>query len=467
MVRVDGKLYKVYESMNRIWLERSSNNGNTWELMNSAKPIDAMAGGKYPSISHVEYNGSETFAIVYNLSGELRLQIWSNGTKDLDVRVPSDNLYQNQYVTSSTVPVVSFSCYGYNGYHNRNGKILVAWQWDGYILYSFAILADNTVTWNNSMPSYLQNSYSASNLTISKYGINTFHLAWQKGWSAIKYAKFTVSGSGGNTVAVSDQATISTGGGYPTNYYPSITTSSSGYPIVAWVTSLYYNYPYSKIIKRHKSSSGWSSIFYQYGYQASYPQINMGGSAYVVAWTENGGAVKFVKPWGGVISFGTSGRYVQLANSSSVYSMYGSVLNTTSAPYPLTTTSSIGSTYKVQSASFNQGRGVVASIDTTQFFFIMGDVSLNKDNIGFEELPDTLIIDKKAELEDYLLTESFQFGDNDEIELSLCMGVSDSVSANSVIGKNKKINFAFELIEDKTNKVLGKYKNFAHKKMQL
>ena len=233
MVQVDGKLYKVYESMNRIWLERSSNDGSTWELMNNGKPIDIISGGKYPSISAVEYTGSvETFVIAYNLASgdsELRMQLWSSGQKEFDISVQANDI--NEFVDNYTVPVVSFNCYGYNGYHNRNGKILVAWEIDGYVLYKFGILADAVVTWNLNGPEYISSS-NAENLTISKYGTYTFHLAWQENWTNIKYCKLGISGAGGNIVTVSDQATISTGGGYLTNYYPSITTTSSGYVLV-------------------------------------------------------------------------------------------------------------------------------------------------------------------------------------------------------------------------------------------
>ncbi|MDP2363097.1 MAG: DUF2974 domain-containing protein [Ignavibacteria bacterium] len=48
---LDGHLHCVYESMNRIWYERSTNNGQTWELMNNGKPLSNQ-DSKLPAIDY-------------------------------------------------------------------------------------------------------------------------------------------------------------------------------------------------------------------------------------------------------------------------------------------------------------------------------------------------------------------------------------------------------------------------------
>mgnify|MGYP002356101451 FL=1 len=44
-------LHKVYESMGHVWYERSTDNGNTWTIMNNGKPLDDFQG-KNPSIDY-------------------------------------------------------------------------------------------------------------------------------------------------------------------------------------------------------------------------------------------------------------------------------------------------------------------------------------------------------------------------------------------------------------------------------
>ncbi|MFH1527376.1 MAG: hypothetical protein ABIG69_12140, partial [Bacteroidota bacterium] len=475
----NGDLWNLYESMGSTWLERSSDNGNTWDLAKEYHPnfpqfphiftdsnmknasICLSPDGDKIGVAYQEYNE-------YENKNRISIDLYNIETSNLLEYVGSYTIrgdaYGNDYIAStSATPVISSgSFYGVEVYH-------VAWVGsngtESGIYYSCIHSSMNLLGSVTKIPNTNSDSQNPTIASKNNDVDLLAHIAWQQGWSYIQYSRMGVySGWSGYFNVVDNFATISTGDGFPTNFYPSITTSSSGYPIVAWVGTPYYNSSYTKIIRRTKSSSGWSSTFGQYGSNTPlYPQINMAGTMDITAWTESSGAVKFLR-WNSVWSFGTSGRYIQLANAPDLNTMYGSVLNTTSSPYPFTTTTSVGTTYKVSAASFNQGRGVVAREDTTQFFFIMGDVSLNGGNIGFSELPDTLIIKKKKELEDYLLTEAFQFSNSDELMLSLYLGVSDSIAANSIIGKNKNVNFSFELIEDGTNKVLGKYENFVHKK---
>lgn len=46
----NGYLHNVYESMGKIWYERSTNNGDTWTLMNNGAPINPDGNAKSPSI---------------------------------------------------------------------------------------------------------------------------------------------------------------------------------------------------------------------------------------------------------------------------------------------------------------------------------------------------------------------------------------------------------------------------------
>jgi len=67
-------MYLTYESMNSVWLEKSTDNGSTWQLMNNGKPLNGgIVSGKSPSLSldyddpnnNYSYNTENNFYLVY------------------------------------------------------------------------------------------------------------------------------------------------------------------------------------------------------------------------------------------------------------------------------------------------------------------------------------------------------------------------------------------------------------------
>gem|GEM_PF-5647305 len=79
----DGKLHLVYGSMGHVWYEISSNNGATWEIANSGKPLDSD-GGNSPSIDYSPSEGSGNNIVVTfeaNVNGltYIETQFFQNG----------------------------------------------------------------------------------------------------------------------------------------------------------------------------------------------------------------------------------------------------------------------------------------------------------------------------------------------------------------------------------------------------
>ncbi|MFZ2322234.1 MAG: hypothetical protein WAV89_00915, partial [Ignavibacteriaceae bacterium] len=60
---------------------------------------------------------------------------------------------------------------------------------------------------------------------------------------------------------------------------------------------------------------------------------------------------------------------------------------------------------------FNGREGVVGKNDA-QFFFALGDILLNGQNIEFKQIPDTIIINTIDKVNNYLESESFSVDDN-------------------------------------------------------
>lgn len=65
---INGDLHSVYESMGRIWLERSTDNGQTWTIMNNGRSLNDEDEAKNPSMAIV---GDNRFVVVYqeNIGG--------------------------------------------------------------------------------------------------------------------------------------------------------------------------------------------------------------------------------------------------------------------------------------------------------------------------------------------------------------------------------------------------------------
>ena len=62
IVRIaNGDLYMVYESLGKVWLEKSTDNGSTWSLINGGQPLSGNKEAKNPAI---DFYGNTT-AVVY------------------------------------------------------------------------------------------------------------------------------------------------------------------------------------------------------------------------------------------------------------------------------------------------------------------------------------------------------------------------------------------------------------------
>ncbi len=76
IVKAYGTLCSVYESMDKVWLETSDDNGQTWEISNGGKPLNGNTQAKNPSIATIP--GTPDIAIVFqenNYGNKIRIMI--------------------------------------------------------------------------------------------------------------------------------------------------------------------------------------------------------------------------------------------------------------------------------------------------------------------------------------------------------------------------------------------------------
>lgn len=83
IVKTDnGNLHMVYESMSKVWYERSTDDGATWSIMNSGQPLSSY-NAKLPSIDYGD-GANNKIAIVYQEENgyysKIQLKLFSNGS---------------------------------------------------------------------------------------------------------------------------------------------------------------------------------------------------------------------------------------------------------------------------------------------------------------------------------------------------------------------------------------------------
>lgn len=319
----------------------------------------------------------------------------------------------------------------------------------------------NQVTWNNNI-GIDNNNYSNINPTIAAYkitpGTATFHLAWQKNYSTIRYCNLTEQSKGSFLVSAVDQ--VSQGCGFPVNYYPSINVSNSNNVQLVWIGTPYYGSTYRKALSRSRTTN-WSSSFAQYGNNVLSPDVAFYTGSSVVSWSENPSGNtytnKFIK-YGSVKTAGTTGRDVRVFNASTLQDMHLVSFTTNNLPYAFTHSANLNSINKDNSLVMSSGVQAVAFKDNVEYFFRIGDINFNGSNIDFENFENTPGILSLEYLNTNLITNSFTANETNSLVYSIECGVTDSVFALVQL-QNKFISFKVELIDQLTGVVLAELNN--------
>ncbi len=113
----DGTMYITYESMDYIWVEKSTDNGQTWNIMNNGKPLNTDEA-KLPSM---DYGAADnTFVVVWQ-------EKWGTSYKiRYAVYNPSDNTFR--------IDDVDFSPPG-TGFSDINTNPVVGWSYGNNALF--------------------------------------------------------------------------------------------------------------------------------------------------------------------------------------------------------------------------------------------------------------------------------------------------------------------------------------------
>jgi hypothetical protein len=455
-------LHRVYESLGHVFYETSSNNGQSWTLMNSGHPID-NGGGKSPSIDFTTINQHVFTVIVFQEnsgappnSSSIKAVVYKSRYGDLPFQyLETETIYSSLFYSYNTNPVLSIS---------RAGSTKIVWEVTGDGLYyrGAGINNDglNLIGSNAKLSGTTSYSKNPSIAVSKKVGSSDImHLVWEEN-NLIKHYTFHSTPPGTIT-------TISSGDGYTYRNRPSVITLSDGGGRICWIGSRYDAGESDNPTMETRTifrGTGYNH-FWAFGNTVSSPNITNSDDEtyYAIAWSEeDGDRTKFADNTLYTIrDFNIAGKDIQVRNGATKNQMYADVFKSSNQPYYFEMSNNLGSYYapqKTTAYTFASGREGVIYQDTAQFYFTVGDILVNEQSIDFIAIPDSIKLNTKEMLNAYLVSEPFQLTDNSLFLYSIKYGASDSSAAvNLLSNTNKFINFKLQLIDAQSLEVLGSF----------
>ncbi len=499
-------LTQVYASMGHVWIEHSSDGGNTWAIGNNGKPLDT-GGGKDPSIAFTSNSQ-------YNYIGV----VWEQ---------PSGSTYAimgkifNQYMGSPDIPhpvlpvtTLFTEPSGGDGYSvNADPNLTLAGGQAGtYLLtfeqksasvgyqpgvnWSLGNIQDGLTGWDGPFEIPPSNGITSGIVSGTDANSTDFQMSPFSGYNgstdiSVNYIYREGSPAGtiysGYLVFYTEQGNwYNTGSSYgmvsynaDINLSPSIVSLANGdFDAACWLE-------YNTLVFWNQAQS----VRYYYGTNdAQSCSINIGGtdtsSSGFVAWSTdvNGGwannSMRFVdgSPNSSTMqTLNTAGEYVEVGNganaSSDLSDMYVSSFYPFTSPYTFETSGTLAPLSKASpqlvkgptfttasgggSAQLAEGRGFMIKKGNVSFTYRFGDLNVGGQNIGFVAAPDTANYGNLNTLNSALETQPFQVNTGSQVVFTERSGFADSTAAVNALGKHDYIGYRVEVVDNTTGDVLG------------
>jgi hypothetical protein len=485
----DGTLHMVYQSMGHIFYEASGDNGQTWVLMNNGLPLDNN-GGESPSLSWISINGESPIYVVivfkqtesgspfrFSIQAVVYSSMWVANNPSSFSKKQQETIYvaegMGSYFDAEPVIVLTpaVDCAGvYIMWHTPSSLLIQRGGLSRYPNNNPLTLIGNNFSVPGTGLYSVHPSIAAANSTWPTY----IGLTWQEN-NQIKYTTYNGS-TFGNVV------TLSTGDGFSGNANPSLVVLSDGLGRICWKGSYcayYEDEPnaqqipscYSKVVFKGTNNSR----FWIFGNNTGSPNINKSDveNYYAIVWGSSDGSSTYFtdNSLGTPKEIGIPGKDIQVSNGPSKDQMYAEIFNTQSTPYYFVTSNNIGSYYSLHKETdytFSSGREGVIYSDTAQFFFTVGDVSVDDQPINFIEIPDSLDVNTKILMNEYLRSETFQLMDNSAFLYSVEYGIADSLAVVSLLGNsNKFISFKLELVDAQSSEILDSFDEVTYDQLNM
>jgi hypothetical protein len=162
-------------------------------------------------------------------------------------------------------------------------------------------------------------------------------------------------------------------------------------------------------------------------------------------------------PGSGILTLSSTGKDMQINNGTTFSSMFANSFSSVSLPYSFNLSQNFGAIGKENSLSIFNGREGIVGKNGAQFFFALGDISVNGQNINFIPVPDSVSINSLQTLNTYFESEPFTVNSSSNLIYGVQYGITDSALCLTALSENENIGFKVELIDAVTNEILGVY----------
>ncbi len=502
-----GKLLLVYTSLNRVWLEKSEDNGSSWTICNNGQPIDGGPEAKSPAIDFLSASAPIDYSdLQYNEYYITYQQKRADGKYDIKFAVVNDSFVKtaeytiyssNNVYTNDAMPVVGavwYDCYAIGGMVKQ---FVVVWKEPtnggfptGALCYCPFYFSGGTLHWNypdTRVDRIVQSDNNSTKPTIAVWKddyagpqtIPHFHLAWQQSNTAIRYGRLEEGDH--DEFGLTAYSQISNGDGVDgeAQVNPSIIAVADDESRIVWLGG---NDADTYIILKNPSTGTFYyldiNIHDNVHINRYYDDLDA-EAGYVVAWSLYGGSQKRYITSSNLYypqTLTVTGKDLQVADSYSSYPLFDDLrvvaLAASSLPYAFHISSTglqKGSTGEKTIA----GRTAVVNdtltakaFNSARVYYTLGNVAVDGQYIDFEELKDTAQITSSAALQRYLTTKPFQLLNSSSLTYDVDYGVVDSALCATTLSNNKSVNFTVELI-DTTGKVIGTLNNITYMKNDI
>jgi hypothetical protein len=438
----DGAFYLVYESMEKIWAEYSTD-GTTWHLANNGQ---AIGTGSTPSATscgngiYVVYNNGAGFSLY--LVTQYETTNYCN----------SDN---DDYGDVNT-PVVSISEFS---------DFIVLWSNSTGIHYNIG----NSVT---NGPNNIDMDWFVENATLTGTGNssytptvecknNVFQVAWQQASGSSSYIDYRPLTRQSDGTYIQGSTSVMSSG-YPQNYNPSLIAVSRG-PWLCWIgddpddsqpVTIFHDQAYSG--------------YWYFGFGVTSVSINQSPDRYVIGWANEDGSHEYTDHChlGNPQPLSSNGSYLQIVNSSSGSTMRSLGFNTGSTPYRFNLSSTIP-LYKSAGSSIGKGRGGFVKLGGAQFVFLLGDIIAGNEKIDFVDMSDTVQIDGVSSLNNILETKPFTINGSSPLSYGVAYWTANSAMAVAALQGGKNVSFKVEMVDAETGGVIGLFDQCTYTASQI
>ncbi|MBZ0198614.1 MAG: hypothetical protein K8H86_02015 [Ignavibacteriaceae bacterium] len=409
--KVDGVYHSVYSSMGKIWYETKTGTGN-WTLMNNGNPICSNEA-KNPSIIDLDNdyvaicyqensNGPDIKAVVYNYAtnqiahGPYSL-ISSYDSYSLDNPIAIE-FYNGQ------LEHLSYLLFVYKAFSSSGGTGPEPGLVYGYYTYDHNSKELSLSCWDNIIGTDINfsNPTLASSELINWQGMPKFYLAYQEdnftnGSSKIWYQVVNPIASLDISHAQSNQ--ISLNSGYTKNYKPRIVTlpGTDAYARLTWVGERTTEYVDEKteaitqVTEKRALFRGSSptSPFWNFGsnVRGSVIQKTNNHQNYFIVWNQFDNLTKETNntTLSTIKTINSDGQQVDVCNGQTSSDVYGMIFNNAQTPYSFDMTNNLQSYFSLSKVT---GSGIICSgregtitKDNTSYYYSVGDVMVNGENI--------------------------------------------------------------------------------------